>query len=257
MTRTDPLIVAGSSRSRGFAHAPSFWIVAGALLVTMAFSLVPTPPWTLYQQRDGFDRFMITVVFAAFALAAITSLSFAGRLSDRLGRRTILMPAILLEILSAVLFITWNDLTGLIIARVISGLGIGLLMTSATVHLLELHFLARPGESRVRADIVSTAAKPRGVRCRRPAVRTPRPVRAGAAVHAVHHLPRAADHRGRRHLVRPGDARAAAHRRRDGGPVPTPAETGATRRDVAISRQVLSRSARWACSGCSPRWPRP
>ena len=159
MTRTDCLSVAGSPpRSRGFSHAPGFWIVAGAFLVTMAFSLVPTPLWTLYQQRDGFDTFMITVVFAAFALGVIASLLVAGRLSDRLGRRAILMPAILLEILSAVLFIVWNDLAGLIIARVVSGLGIGLLTTSATVHLLELHLLARPGESRVRADIVSTAA---------------------------------------------------------------------------------------------------
>jgi Major Facilitator Superfamily len=124
----------------------------------MAFSLVPTPLWTLYQQRDGFDTFMITVVFAAYAVGVIMSLFFAGRLSDRLGRRAIMLPAILLEILSAVLFIVWNDLTGLITARVVSGLGIGLLSTSATVHLLELHYLARPGESRVRADIVSTAA---------------------------------------------------------------------------------------------------
>jgi MFS family permease len=159
MTRTDASTASGPpSRSRGFSHAPSFWIVAGAFLVTMAFSLVPTPLWTLYQQRDGFDTFMITVVFAVYALGVITSLLVAGRLSDRFGRRTVLMPAILLEVLSAVLFIAWNDVTGLIIARVISGLGIGLLTTSATVHLLELHLLARPGESRVRADIVSTAA---------------------------------------------------------------------------------------------------
>jgi MFS family permease len=159
MTRPDPSIGAGAPpRSRGFSHGPGFWVVAGAFLVSMAFSLVPTPLWTLYQQRDGFDTFMITVVFAAYALGVIMSLLFAGRLNDRFGRRTILMPAILLEILSAVLFIAWNDLTGLIIARVITGLGTGLLTTSATVHLLELHLLARPGESRVRADIVSTAA---------------------------------------------------------------------------------------------------
>ena len=159
MTRTDSLIVAGSPpRSRGFSHGPSFWIIAGAFLVSMAFSLVPTPLWTLYQQRDGFSTFMITVVFAAYALGVIMSLIFAGRLSDRFGRRTVLMPAILLEIVSAVLFIVWNDLTGLIVARIICGLGLGLLTTSATVHLLELHLLARPGESRVRADIVSTAA---------------------------------------------------------------------------------------------------
>src|SRR4051812_44414901 len=111
MTRTDSLIVAAPSRrGRGFSHAPSFWIVAGAFLVTMAFSLVPIPLWPLYQQRDGFDTFVITVVFAVYALGVVTSLLLAGRLSDRHGRRAILLPAILLEILSAVLFIVWNDL---------------------------------------------------------------------------------------------------------------------------------------------------
>lgn len=159
MTRTDPSAVAGSPPRRGgFSHAPSFWIVAGAFFVAMAFSLVPTPLWALYQQRDGFDTFMITIVFAVYALGVVISLVFAGRLSDRFGRRSVLMPAILLEILSAVLFIAWNDLGGLIIARIVSGLGLGLLTTSATVHLLELHFVARPGESRVRADVVATAA---------------------------------------------------------------------------------------------------
>lgn len=159
MTRTNcSTVTAATPRGRGIPHAPSFWIVAGAFLVTMAFSLVPTPLWTLYQQRDDFNTFMITVVFAVYALGVITSLLLAGRLSDRHGRRAVLLPAILLEILAAVLFILWNDLAGLIIARAITGLGTGLLTTSATVHLLELHYVARPGESRVRADIVSTAA---------------------------------------------------------------------------------------------------
>jgi MFS family permease len=62
----------------------------------MAFSLVPATLWTLYQQRDGFDTFMITIVFAAYALGVIVSLFFAGRLSERFGRRAIMLPSILL-----------------------------------------------------------------------------------------------------------------------------------------------------------------
>ncbi|MET0954646.1 MAG: MFS transporter, partial [Cryobacterium sp.] len=51
------------SRSTPVSHATGFWIVAGAFLVSMAFSVVPTPLWTTYQGRDGFDTFGVTVAF--------------------------------------------------------------------------------------------------------------------------------------------------------------------------------------------------
>jgi Major Facilitator Superfamily len=124
----------------------------------MAFSVVPTPLWTLYQARDRFSTFDITVAFAAYAVGVLVSLFLAGHLSDRVGRRTILVPAILIEVLAAVLFLIWNDLTGLIVARVVSGLGIGMITATATAHIFELHTRAHPAAGRGRSDLVSTAA---------------------------------------------------------------------------------------------------
>ncbi|MFE6552209.1 MFS transporter [Streptomyces sp. NPDC057746] len=46
----------------------------------------------------------------------------------------------------------------LIVTRVISGFGIGMVTATATAYLIELHGTARPEASRTRADIVSTAA---------------------------------------------------------------------------------------------------
>ncbi len=124
----------------------------------MAFSTVPTPLWAFYQRQDGFSTFMVTVVFAAYALGVVVSLFLAGHVSDWLGRRRVLLPAVLLEAVSAVAFLTSTSLPVLILARVVSGLGIGMITATATAHLAELHMKARPGVGRARSDLVATAA---------------------------------------------------------------------------------------------------
>src|SRR3982751_6184147 len=103
---------------RGAGHRAGFWIAAAAFLVVMAYSTVPTPLWSLYQRRDGFSTFAVTVAFAAYAVGVVISLFLAGHLGDTLGRRRILLPAVGLETVSAVIFIVRPELAGLIVARV-------------------------------------------------------------------------------------------------------------------------------------------
>jgi MFS family permease len=143
---------------RGLGHGAGFWVIAFALMVSTAFATVPSPLYGLYQRRDGFSSFMITVVFAAYAGGVVVSLFLAGHVSDRLGRRRIILPGLLLEVVSAVLFLAWPALPGLLVARVVSGLGIGLIAATATAHIGDLHAAARPGAARTRGDLVSTAA---------------------------------------------------------------------------------------------------
>ena len=159
MSTTSALITAtGPSARRGVGHRAGFWVAAAAFLVVMAYSTVPTPLWSLYQQRDGFSTFAITIAFAAYAVGVVISLFLAGHLGDTLGRRRILLPAIGLEIVSAVVFLVWPELAGLIVARVISGLGIGMLTATVTAHILDLHLKSRPGADPARGQIVSGAA---------------------------------------------------------------------------------------------------
>jgi MFS family permease len=115
-----------------------FWVVVFAFTTTMAFTTVPAPLWSLFAQRDGFSSFMVTVVFAVYALAVALSLFLAGHISDWYGRRRVLMPAIAIEILAGVVFVVWPSLPGLLLARVLSGLGIGAVTATATAWLTEL-----------------------------------------------------------------------------------------------------------------------
>ncbi|WP_250006695.1 MFS transporter [Actinoplanes sp. M2I2] len=146
------------AKSRGVPHRAGFWIAAAAFLVVMAYNTVPTPLWPLYQQRDGFSTFAITVAFAAYAVGVVISLFLAGHLGDTHGRRRILLIAISLEIASAGVFLLWSDLPGLILARVVAGLGVGILTATITAHIFDLHLAARPGTDLTRGQVVATAA---------------------------------------------------------------------------------------------------
>ena len=135
-----------------------FWAVAFAFTALMAFTTVPTPLWSLFAHRDGFSSLTITVAFAAYAVAVAISLVLAGHLSDTYGRRRLLIPAIALNVVAGLVFVTWPALPGLLVARVLSGLGVGAATATATVWLAELDARRRPEVGSHRAQIISTAA---------------------------------------------------------------------------------------------------
>ncbi|SMQ57761.1 Major Facilitator Superfamily protein [Plantibacter sp. VKM Ac-1784] len=146
-----------STRSH-VSHGAGFWIVATTFLLVMAYSTVPTPLYALYQARDGFPVSTITVIFAAYAVGVVFSLFFVGHISDWVGRRRMLLIAILISALSAVLFLLWSSVEGLIVARVVNGVSIGVLTATATAHLGELRAVARPDENSIVAASVAGAS---------------------------------------------------------------------------------------------------
>jgi len=129
----------------------------------MAFSAVPTPLYVLYQQRDHFSQIMVTIVYAVYAVGVIASLFLAGHISDWVGRRKVLALALLVNVMSAVLFILFPSLPGLIVARIISGISVGLTTATATAYLAELHLRARPTNSNKRAQVVAAASNLGGI----------------------------------------------------------------------------------------------
>ncbi|MCS7481181.1 MFS transporter [Umezawaea endophytica] len=145
---TRPLLGAG----RGF------WVVAAAFVVAMAFSTVPTPLYVLYQQRDHFSSFVVTILFAAYAIGVVFSLFLAGHVSDWVGRRRVLVPALLVEAAAAVLFLVATTVPELFVARLLTGVGVGMVTATATAYLSELHTAHRPRNGLGRAELVATAA---------------------------------------------------------------------------------------------------
>jgi hypothetical protein len=137
------------------SHRTGYWVVAFAFLMNMAMSAIPTPLYGLYQQRDGLSSFMITVIFAVYAVGVIASLFLAGHVSDWIGRRRVLVTGLYVNVVSAAVFIFAPSLTGLIVARIISGISVGLATATATAYLADLHFQAYPQANRRRAQLMA------------------------------------------------------------------------------------------------------
>src|ERR1700749_3508657 len=94
--RTSPGPATGSRR-----HGAGFWLIAYAFLTAMAFTTVPAPLYSLYMARDGFSTFMVTVVFAVYAVGVVISLLLAGHVSDWAGRKNMLVAGLILELVAA------------------------------------------------------------------------------------------------------------------------------------------------------------
>ncbi|MDO8187292.1 MFS transporter [Conexibacter sp. JD483] len=135
-----------------------FWAVAFAFAVVMGFTTIPTPLWPIYQQRDGFSSLTVTVVFAAYAVGVAVSLFAAGHLSDWHGRRRVLLTALAFNVAAAAIFLVSSALPALLLARVLSGLGVGVATATATAWLAELEARDAPQSTLRRAQLVATAA---------------------------------------------------------------------------------------------------
>ncbi|MBM7803718.1 MFS family permease [Curtobacterium luteum] len=139
-------------------HGAGFWAVAFAFLSVMAFATVPAPLYVIYQARDGFPTITTTVVFAAYGVGVVGSLWLAGHLSDVHGRKPLILVSVALEIVAAVLFLVWNDVPGLIVARLVTGLGVGTLTATVTAHLGELRVRATGSEASAKGASVAAGA---------------------------------------------------------------------------------------------------
>lgn len=161
LSDTNFMTITSAPRTRQAAttrFGRSFWVVAFSFLISMAFATAPAPLYVIYQERSNFSAFTITLIFAAYALGVVATLFTVGHLSDRVGRRKLMLPAVTLVLVSALIFLFVPSLAGLLTARFISGLGIGMLTATATAYLTELHAKAHPGTGLRKAEITATAA---------------------------------------------------------------------------------------------------
>jgi hypothetical protein len=93
-------------------------------------------------------------------VGAGASLHLFGHLSDRLGRRRIIVPALAFGIAAAAVMARWPTLPGLVIGRVLTGVAVGLMASTATTYLTDLYRASHPKQpgSRVPTTVASIAS---------------------------------------------------------------------------------------------------
>jgi len=151
--------VPAPGRRFALAPMPAFIGTAAAFAGLYLAAGAPSPLFTLYQEEWGFPAGLLTIAFAAYAIALVLALTVAGSLSDFIGRRPVLIGAMIVELGSMVMFIFAPNIGWVIAARVVQGLATGAATSAFSASLLEL----APDRLKRLAAIIGGAAPAGGL----------------------------------------------------------------------------------------------
>ena len=128
----------GQAAAERLSDTTAFYLLASVTVTFLAGSSAPTPIYALYQEEWLFSSITMTIIFGIYALAVLGALLVAGRLSDHIGRRPVLIAATLAQAATMWLFATAHGVTDLLVARVIQGLSTGAAVAAVGAGLLDL-----------------------------------------------------------------------------------------------------------------------
>lgn len=115
----EPLGIASAPRGLRLPSTVAFALLVSIVVSFLAGSSAPTPLYRTYQSEWGFSPMAITVVFGIYAVAVLMALLTAGTLSDHVGRRPVLVVALILQAAVMVIFATAGGVPVLLVARVV------------------------------------------------------------------------------------------------------------------------------------------
>ncbi|MDD7964568.1 MFS transporter [Actinomycetospora lemnae] len=132
-----------SARRGALSPAWALWTV----VFVVAFGTnVPTPLLLVYRDTLGLAPTTLTAAFGVYAAGLIPALLLSGPASDRLGRRPVVVPFVVLAGLVSVLFLAaGSSVLVLFLGRFLQGAVSGVVFSVGTAWLGEL--VAEPGRS--------------------------------------------------------------------------------------------------------------
>jgi predicted MFS family arabinose efflux permease len=125
--------------SRPLPRSAAYLLAAAVIGLALFASGTPSPLYGTYAQLWGFSSLVLTLVYATYAFGVLASLILAGRLSDSVGRRPVLIVALATLAVVTVPFMVADSVVWLFVARGIQGLATGLALSAAAAALLDLH----------------------------------------------------------------------------------------------------------------------
>ena len=148
------LPTASPGTRRRLPDGVSFGLLMSIVVFFIASSAAPTPLYAVYAHEWGFSPITTTVVFGVYAVAVLVSLLTLGRLSDHVGRRPVLLAAVLVQALTMLLFATAAGVPELLAARVAQGLATGAAAGAVGAAMLDL--------DRARGTLANAISPPLG-----------------------------------------------------------------------------------------------
>jgi MFS family permease len=129
---------------RRLGRRAPFVLLVCANVLTMATASAPSPIYPPYRERWGLSVTMLTVIFAGYVAGLLGALLTAGSLSDHLGRRPVLVAALLVAAAGTAIFWAAGGVGSPLIARVVQGLATGTATGALAAGLVEFAPEERP-----------------------------------------------------------------------------------------------------------------
>ena len=157
----DPRGPAGSRRT--LPPRVAYWHAAAVIGLCLFASVVPSPLYHTYALAWHFSPLTLTLVYATYAFGVLAALLLAGRVSDQVGRRPVLLVALAALMVSSALFIAAGATWWLFVARGVQGLATGTALSAASAALLDLHARRDPVSAGLANAVASCAGLGLGV----------------------------------------------------------------------------------------------
>jgi MFS family permease len=148
---------------RTLSQPAAYALVAYVIGLALFASGTPSPLYATYRELWGFSPVVLTLVYAVYAFGVLASLILAGRVSDEVGRRPVLLVALGTLMGATVLFMLADSVVWLFVARAVQGLATGLALGAASASLLDLHARRDPAGVGLTNGVVSAGGLGLGV----------------------------------------------------------------------------------------------
>jgi MFS family permease len=106
--------------------------------VALGVSGLPAPLYHMYEEVWHLSPLATTIVFAVYAVAALGAVLVSGKISDVVGRKPVLLGALVAMLVGLGVFLVADDMALLIVARAIHGAAVGSIVVAGAAALLDL-----------------------------------------------------------------------------------------------------------------------
>lgn len=108
----------------------------GMVVFTMGTSIV-TPLFPLYKDEFALSNGTVTLLFATYTATVVPTMLVAGNLSDRFGRKWLILPGMAVIAGASLVFALTTSLPALFIGRVMQGIAIGMFLGVGTAFVVD------------------------------------------------------------------------------------------------------------------------
>ncbi|HEY9658258.1 MAG TPA: MFS transporter, partial [Allocoleopsis sp.] len=112
--------------------------VAAAIFLTTHAANLQIPLYNTYAQNAGFDSGISAIAFSTYVAGLLPTLILLGGISDRIGRRTVILSSLTCAGVATFLMILNPTIYTLFVTRILQGISVGLITGTGTAYLSTL-----------------------------------------------------------------------------------------------------------------------